>query len=406
MSHKAIATNQSSISYLWREPKAAQGFATGVSLHSHTSMSIETLDFIAELSTDIPVLQPVMRWFEARSRRFSGIQPDYARSYWTPPLTPRLAFDLERTQIEDSLQIPGLVSITDHDSIQAPLLLRSVPSARHIPVSTEWTVPFGNTSFHLGVHNLPSATGTDWMARLEAFTAIPIADRAPKLLTEILSELAEIPNVLLIFNHPLWDLYRIGDDPHRVLVNEFLATNGQFIHALELNGLRNWKENREVADLASRWNQLVISGGDRHGIEPNANVNLTHATSFNDFVHEVRRERRSDVLFMPQYAQPWKHRILQSTMDAIRDYPHFPEGSQRWDQRAFHPDSEGKIRPLAEIWTPGPDGQPKPPVLVSAIIRMVRLLGQAPVSGGLRLAWNDAADMRGTLIKGLAKLDA
>ena len=31
--------------------------------------------------------------------------PDYARSYWTPPLTPRLAFDLERRQIEDKLQM-------------------------------------------------------------------------------------------------------------------------------------------------------------------------------------------------------------------------------------------------------------------------------------------------------------
>ena len=55
--------------------------------------------------------------------------------------------------------MPGLVSITDHDDIQAPMLLRSVPSSRHIPVSVEWTVPFGTTAFHLGIHNLPSATG-------------------------------------------------------------------------------------------------------------------------------------------------------------------------------------------------------------------------------------------------------
>ena len=42
--------SQSSISYLWREPEAAKGFATGVSLHSHTNQSKETLDFISELS--------------------------------------------------------------------------------------------------------------------------------------------------------------------------------------------------------------------------------------------------------------------------------------------------------------------------------------------------------------------
>ena len=398
LSHNKIDVHQTSISYLWREPNAAKGFTTGVSLHSHTSQSKETLDFIAELSTDWAFLQPIIRWFEARSLNTSGIRPDYARSYWTPPLTPRLAFDLERSQIENTLQLPGLVSITDHDSIQAPLLLRSVPSARAIPVSVEWTVPFGNTAFHLGVHNLPSATGTEWMVRLEAFTAIPIAERAPAMLHEILAELDELPNVLLIFNHPLWDLYRIGDDAHRVLVNDFLAVHGQFIHALELNGLRNWKENREVAELAGRWNQLVISGGDRHGIEPNANLNLTYATTFTGFVHEVRRERRSHVLFMPQYAEPWKHRILQSTLAAIGNYPDFPAGSQNWDERTFHPDAEGNIRPLSELWYKG-----KSPAVVSIVLSIVRLLGRAPVSGSLRLAWNDASEMRATLARSLAK---
>ncbi|MEA2587825.1 MAG: hypothetical protein QOH66_752, partial [Actinomycetota bacterium] len=285
--------------------------------------------------------------------------------------------------------------------------LRSLPSARHIPVSVEWTVPFGATAFHLGVHNLPTAVGPEWMARLEAFTAIPTAERPPRLLTAILAELDEMPGVLLIFNHPLWDLYRIGDELHHVLVNDFLAVNGQYIHALELNGLRNWKENHAVADLAGKWNQLIISGGDRHGIEPNANLNLTHADTFAGFVHEVRRERRSHVLFMPQYAQPWKHRILQSTLDAIRDYPDFPLGSRRWDQRTFHPDSEGNIRPLSELWSKKknePTGVP--PLMISAVLTAVRLLGRAPVSGGLRLAWNDAADMRDTLAKNLAKLDA
>jgi len=50
------------VSYLWREPQAAEGFTSGVSLHSHTNQSKETLDFIAELSTDFGLLQPLMRW--------------------------------------------------------------------------------------------------------------------------------------------------------------------------------------------------------------------------------------------------------------------------------------------------------------------------------------------------------
>lgn len=377
------------VSYLWREPHAADGFTAGVSLHSHTSQSKETLDFIAELSHDWGVLQPVMRWCERRCVKTSGIRPDYARSYWTPPLTPRLAFDLERLQIEDKLQMPAMVSITDHDDIRAPMLLRSLESARQIPVSVEWTVPFGEGAFHLGIHNLPSATGVEWMRRMEAFTAIPAAQRPAKMLTEMLAELDELPGVLIVFNHPLWDLYRIGEEKHRFLVNDFLAVNGQFCHAVELNGLRDWDENRAVATLAGQWNQVLISGGDRHGIEPNANINLTRATSFTAFVHEVRRERMSHVLFMPQYAEPWKHRILNSTLAAIRNYPEFPEGSQRWDERVYHPDADGTMRALSDIWIDG-----CAPVYISALLNGVRMLGATPLSSGLRLAWKDASAMR------------
>ena len=389
--------SDTSISYLWREPKAAEGFKAGVSLHSHTNQSKETLDFIAEMSQDFPILQPIMRWAEERSVEKTGIRPQYAKSYWTPPLTPALAFDLEEKQIENSLQVPGMVSISDHDDINAPMLLRALPSARHIPVSLEWTVPFGPTAFHLGIHNLPSATGVAWQKRMEEFTAIPVATRDPKLLTEILAELDEIPGVLAIFNHPLWDLYRVGADRHGVSVNEFLAVNGQYIHALELNGLRTWKENTAVTVLAGKWNQIVISGGDRHGIEPNANVNLTHATTFNEFVHEVRRERKSHLLFMPQYREPWKHRILQGTLDAIRDYPHFPAGSRTWDERVYHPDSNGVIQPLSTMWK-----DDKVPRVVTVAMKIVRTMGSRPVSRGLKFAWSDAGEMRAAL----AQLDA
>ena len=106
----------------------------------------------------------------------------------------------------------------------------------------------------------------------------------------------------------------------------------------------------------------------------------------------MRRERQSHVLFMPQYAEPWKHRILNSTLAAIRNYSDFPEGSRRWDDRVFHPDAEGKPRQLSELWRGG-----RAPVYLSAVLAFVRLLGAAPVSSGLRLAWNDASAMRTAL---------
>ncbi len=375
----------STISYLWRDQKATKGFRSGVSLHSHTNQSKETLDFLANLGNQYPVVRPLLSRLEQRTEAIYGMRLNYAASYWTPPMTPKLAFDLESRQIEEQDMAP-MVSISDHDNIHAPMLLRTVPSARQIPVSVEWTAPYGGVqSFHLGVHNLPSARATEWMQTLADYTAHPSAAR----LTEILVALNDEPNVLVVFNHPMWDLYLIGREKHEFLVNEFLQKNGAYLHALELNGLRNWEENRAVRRLAEKWNMVLISGGDRHGVEPNANINLTNATSFTAFVHEIRRERKSDVLFMPQYAQPWKHRILQSTLDAIRSYPDFPQGSRTWDERAYHPDAQGVIRPLSELWPKG-----RAPLAISWVMGMVQLLGKSPVSGGLRLAWNNARQLR------------
>ena len=374
-----------SISYLWRDQDAPRGFRTGVSLHGHTNQSRETLDFLANFGNQYPVMRPLLSRLERRAEQFHGLRIDYSASYWTPPMTPKLAYDLELRQIE-KLDLAGMVSLTDHDSITAPMLLRTVPSARQIPVSVEWSAPYGGMqAFHLGIHNLPSARAMQWMSALEDFTERPSDTR----LTELLSSLHAEPNVLVVFNHPLWDLYLIGKEKHQFLVNEFLQKNGAFLHALELNGLRHWDENRAVRRLAEQWNMTLVSGGDRHGVEPNANINLTNAASFTEFVHEIRRERRSNVLFLPQYAEPWKHRILQSAIDAIRHYPEFPQGSRSWDERVYHPDVNGMVRPLSELW---PNGSA--PRLIGACIALVQLMGRGLVSGGLRMAWNESHQLR------------
>lgn len=374
----------STISYLWRDRDASKGFRSGVSLHSHTNQSKETLDFLANLGHQYPMIRPLFARLERRSSEMHGMQVNYAASYWTPPMTPKLAFDLESKQIE-KLDLAPMVSLSDHDNIKAPMLLRTVPSARQIPVSVEWTAPYGPQSFHLGIHNLPSARAAEWMATLAEFTDHPSDVR----LTELLIALNDEPNVLVVFNHPMWDLYLVGKERHAFLVNEFLQKNGNYLHALELNGLRHWDENRAVRRLAEKWNMLLISGGDRHGVEPNANVNLTNATSFTEFVHEVRREKKSDVLFMPQYAEPWKHRILRSTIDAIRHYPDFPQGSRTWDERTYHPDANGVARPLSELW---PEG--KAPWAMAWGIALVQFMGNGLVSGGLRIAWSESHELR------------
>src|SRR5438876_739241 len=111
---------KSTISYLWCDQSASQGFRSGVSLHSHTNQSKETLDFLANFGQQYPMMRPVLSRLERRSAANHGMPVNYAAAYWTPPLTPKLAFELESTQIE-KLDLAPMVSLSDHDNIKAPM---------------------------------------------------------------------------------------------------------------------------------------------------------------------------------------------------------------------------------------------------------------------------------------------
>jgi hypothetical protein len=96
----------------------------------------------------------------------------------------------------------------------------------------------------------------------------------------------------------------------------------------------------------------VISGGDRHCVEPNANVNLTSAATFDEFVEEIRRERVSRVLYLPQYREATACRYVEFAAQAVRTYPEFT-GRERWIDRIFNQTHEGEV-PLSAYW---PDGE-------------------------------------------------
>jgi hypothetical protein len=130
--------------------------------------------------------------------------------------------------------------------------------------------------------------------------------------------------------------------------------------------MRTWEENRRVANLCAQWQQIPISGGDRHGCEPNANLNLTRATSFAEWVHELRVERVSQLLFMPQYNHSLVVRCYQTFLDAIREYPEHSDGAARWDQRTYHPGREGTVQPLSALWR-------TIPAFLQAILTVARL---------------------------------
>ena len=192
-----------------------------------------------------------------------------------------------------------MVSLTDHDSIEAPMSLRVLEATRRIPVSTEWSVPWRGTVFHIGVHNMPADSATAVMAELKEFTAAPVESRLP----EILQSLAANRSVLIVLNHPLWDETGIGEDEHRQALYSLIGHAKPWIHALELNGLRPWDENRDVLALCRATDLPLISGGDRHGRESNAVLNLTNASTFAEFVDEVRRDGHSNVFLTAHAAE-------------------------------------------------------------------------------------------------------
>ena len=341
-------------------------FASAVSLHAHTHHSNEVMASVPGYLNRVPI---VSGFFQRESQRYvdrHGEAPDFGKGWWHPPVGPEEVLDAEADQIVDDLGLVPLVSITDHDSIVAGLELQaSRPGA---PVSFEWTIPYGPGFFHLGVHNLPPCTAASRFAQLAAFTGRTGKAR----LADLLGDLEADPHVLIVLNHPLWDLAGVGIDRHHFLLSHFLDEHHEHLHALEINGYRSRPENRAVDALAERRGLPVISGGDRHGYEPNSVVNLTRARCFNDFVREVREDLVSEIAVMPHYRRPLVARKLAVAADVVRANRSNPPGQRRWTDRVSY-DQNGVVCTLSRHWPTGG------PFWVRWAIRTFLLLTSAPL---------------------------
>jgi hypothetical protein len=370
------------IQFLWRDRSTSNEFRSGVSLHSHTMYSEESLAMVPHYTAKVPYLGAAVRRHEREYQKDDRL--DFSRAFWTPPLTPRQAQRLEEKQIQSTFDLPGFVSLTDHDDIRAGSHLQLLERFSHAPVSTEWTVPFGPTYFHFGVHNLPAAKAANIMEELEAFTANPNPDE----LGNLFSMLNAYPDLLLVLNHPLWDEKKIGVSEHAQVLGRLLERHGRSFHGLELNGLRSWKENRQAIWLGAQAGLPVVGGGDRHGLEPNAIVNLTRGRSLVEFIHEVRYGGLTHTVLMPQYHEPLKLRILQTMVDVVREYPDNFEGRRRWSDRVFfRPTDESEPIPLASVWKTGG------PLIVRHFVGAMRLMERRSVRSALRIALDDRASV-------------
>jgi hypothetical protein len=371
---------KTSLHFLWKDRNAPRRYPTAVSLHGHTLHSWENLRFLHSFKLPLPLIPAVLRVAGWQHRRATGRDMALARVLWTPPLAPDEAYRVEARQIRN-LGLQPIVSLTDHDDIESGFALQRTPVAPAAPISFEWTVPFGRTFFHLGVHNLPAAQARGMAADLHGYTAHP----EPARLGELMEMLRAREDLLVVLNHPLWDEADIGARHHRQALAALLSGYGRWIHAIEMNGLRSWDENSEALELARAWQLPAISGGDRHGLEPNANLNLTHAASFAEFVAEIRRERLSAMLFMPQYRETLGLRWFETVKDIVRCHPQAQR--PRWVDRFFYACEDGVTRPIAELW---PN---EGPALLRSVFAMLSLSESQSLRAALRLTVADPAEM-------------
>lgn len=325
---------------------------TGVSLHCHTQYSQEMLDFIPVYAEKIPIISFFWKRERDKYLKREGKGLDFSTAHWSPPMSPHEVYRIETEQINGA-GLNSIVSISDHDCIDGSLLLNEQHDNHKAPISLEWTVPFEYGFFHVGVHNLPKTQAVELTKTLIDFSFSENPTNAR--LHELFAMLNEIPQVLVILNHPLWDIEMVGKAKHEILLKNFIKEHGKWIHAFEINGFRTWSENKAVIEMAEALSIPIATGGDRHGCQPNTVINLTNAETFEEFVEEIRIDKRSEVVLMPEYKQPIQSRQLQSFSEILKTYPDFPEERRRWFDRVFFDIGNGTgINPVSAYgWVNG-----------------------------------------------------
>jgi hypothetical protein len=299
---------------------------------------------------------------------------DFSRAYWRPPLSPKQVFESERAQANDRFAAPALVSITDHDAIDANLGLAALGLSGSCPISTEWTVPFRGSVFHVGLHNLPPDSATAMMHEYKAFTRRP----AEALLRDLLAWVDATPSALTVLNHPLWNAH-VDVDQSASALADFVRIHRPYLHATEINGYRRHAENKAVIRLGREWDLPVLAGGDRHGRAANAMVNVTSAGTFPEFVDEVRRGRVAHTVVMPEYREHTTVRVMAVVADVLSDNGLGDPLQHHWTQRVFVVRDDGRHQSLAEFWAP------KAPAVVRGCAAIAALLGHSRARQAIRL---------------------
>jgi hypothetical protein len=256
----------------------AREFASIVCLHTHSCYSKENLaglNWVVELGYMRP-----FRGLLQRSFGLAGIPDlDYRQLCYYPPFRPE---DIWRMETENAARLGFdrlLLAITDHDEVTGSLELRQrrPDHAGCIGLGEELSIRYDGHVFHLGLSGLPEDRLHDVNASLQA------AARAEQL-DAVFEQLAAL-GCLVVLNHPLIAWSRAATE---VPALGLLKRYGWAIAALELNGMRPSAENQHVVELARHVGKPLVGGGDSHLLMPSGALCASRATSYADFIAEVR----------------------------------------------------------------------------------------------------------------------
>lgn len=115
--------SDSTVDFAWRDSESLNRYRTGVCLHGHTMHSEECLSFLPRYLHYVPGISQIV------SRYQRGHRPvDFARAFWTPPLSPASALSLEREQIAGL----GLRALLTNKSVFWPVISITVLARQEI----------------------------------------------------------------------------------------------------------------------------------------------------------------------------------------------------------------------------------------------------------------------------------
>jgi hypothetical protein len=291
-------------------PKPAQEFDFVVSLHNHSTHSIENMSFLNEV-VRLRFMQPFQGILQSAFGLAEIPDLDYRDIFYRSPLTVEDVFLTESASVS-SLDFEGVhLGITDHDEFggSVELLQKHPEHAHRNPLGEELSIYFDDYLFHLGVTGLPETGIT------EIHTNLQVAAREKRL--DDLFEILHSTGCLVILNHPLvpW-----GKDSQRKIPAEALMERyGWAIHALEYNGMRSKEENDLVLQLAKHLGKPLIGGGDSHLLLASSVLSLTQAASFAEFAAEVK-DGHGVPLITPTFFAPLGWKIFLRVLYFIAHY--------------------------------------------------------------------------------------